>query len=68
MGIGHNRYSTAGGQVLDNVQPVVVQTYHGPLGISQNGNLTTHKTLRGEILKQGYILHKRFRLRILKLI
>ena len=61
MGVGHTRYSTAGRNVIENIQPVILQTYHGPLVISQNGNLTTHKTLRSALLKSGYHLHLMFR-------
>lgn len=54
-GIGHVRYSTAGkkSHQLDNTQPVIVQTYHGQIAIGHNGNLTTHKSLRKKMLKNG---------------
>jgi len=57
-GIGHTRYSTAGGSNLNNAQPVVVQTYHGKIAVAENGNLTTQKSLRQELLKRGIALLK----------
>ncbi|KAF2072009.1 hypothetical protein CYY_006672 [Polysphondylium violaceum] len=53
MAIGHTRYSTAGKSTLVNAQPVIVQTLHGQVGIVQNGNLTTAKSLRKELLEKG---------------
>ncbi|KYQ92657.1 amidophosphoribosyltransferase [Tieghemostelium lacteum] len=53
MAIGHTRYSTAGKSTINNAQPVIVQTLHGQIGIAQNGNLTTAKSLRKELLEKG---------------
>lgn len=47
------RYSTAGRSVLENAQPVCVQTLRGQIAIAQNGNLTTAKSLRQELLEKG---------------
>jgi len=60
MGVGHTRYSTAGGKssYLDNAQPVTVSTVLGKLTVAQNGNLTTHKKLRTELLESGYAMFK----------
>jgi len=58
LGIAHVRYSTAGKPNLFNAQPVVVQTYHGELAICQNGTLTTHKTLRTNLLRKGVGMFK----------
>ncbi|KAM9997281.1 hypothetical protein ACTFIZ_006638 [Dictyostelium cf. discoideum] len=53
MAIGHTRYSTAGKSTIVNAQPVIVQTLHGQIGIVQNGNLTTAKSLRKELMQKG---------------
>jgi amidophosphoribosyltransferase len=53
MAIGHTRYSTTGGQHIRNVQPYLIETLHGPLGLAHNGNLTNALTLRQLLLKRG---------------
>jgi amidophosphoribosyltransferase len=37
--IGHVRYSTAGGSLLINAQPIVFATGRGPLALAHNGTL-----------------------------
>jgi len=53
LAIGHTRYSTTGGSHLRNVQPFLVETMHGPLGVAHNGNLTNAQALRRELLERG---------------
>jgi amidophosphoribosyltransferase len=53
MAIGHNRYSTTGGVHLRNVQPYLIETIHGPLGLAHNGNITNALTLREILFKRG---------------
>lgn len=53
MAIGHNRYSTTGSQHVRNTQPYLIETMHGPLGVSHNGNLTNALALRQLLLKRG---------------
>lgn len=53
MAIGHNRYSTTGSQHVRNTQPYLIETMHGPLGVSHNGNLTNALELRQLLLKRG---------------
>lgn len=53
IAIGHNRYSTTGGDHLRNVQPYLIETLYGPLGLAHNGNLTNALELRELLLRRG---------------
>ncbi len=53
LAIGHNRYSTTGSSHIRNVQPYLIETIHGPLGVGHNGNLTNALQLRRMLLERG---------------
>ncbi len=53
--IGHNRYSTAGGNNLKNVQPLNVNFAFGNLALAHNGNLINATMLRHELEAHGAI-------------
>ena len=53
MGIGHNRYSTAGKSEIVNCQPFVVNTIHGKIAVAHNGELVNAQSLRKRILRHG---------------
>ena len=53
LAIGHTRYSTTGANSERNVQPYVVETIHGPLGVAHNGNLVNADQLRTTLLRRG---------------
>ncbi len=53
--IGHNRYSTTGDSVLENVQPLMVRGPHGTIGIVHNGNLVNATSLRKEMEAKGAV-------------
>ena len=53
LAIGHTRYSTTGSNSERNVQPYVVETIHGPLGVAHNGNLVNADRLRTKLLERG---------------
>lgn len=53
--IGHNRYSTAGGSNLENVQPILVNYALGTLSMVHNGNLINADFLRDELEAYGAI-------------
>ena len=53
--IGHNRYSTAGGAVLRNIQPFFADLSSGPISIAHNGNLTNAISLREKLVQKGSI-------------
>ncbi|MBI3602962.1 MAG: amidophosphoribosyltransferase, partial [Nitrospirae bacterium] len=55
MAIGHNRYSTAGGNNLKNVQPLTVNFAFGNLALAHNGNLINATMLRNELEAYGAI-------------
>ncbi|MDP6786122.1 MAG: amidophosphoribosyltransferase [Rhodospirillales bacterium] len=55
LAIGHNRYSTAGGTILRNVQPLFAEFDFGGLAIAHNGNLTNAIGLRKTLVKRGCI-------------
>jgi amidophosphoribosyltransferase len=55
MAIGHNRYSTAGGNDLKNVQPLTVNFAFGNLALAHNGNLINAQVLRNELEAYGAI-------------
>jgi len=53
--IGHNRYSTAGNNLIKNVQPFFADLHLGGIGIAHNGNLSNALQLRKELVKNGSI-------------
>lgn len=57
IAIGHVRYSTAGGSVPENAQPIVTQYSKGTLSIAHNGNLTNAFELKKELEDKGAIFH-----------
>jgi len=55
--IGHNRYGTTGGSVLENAQPFQYQTNLGPMALAHNGNLSNTEILRKKILASGHSIN-----------
>ena len=55
LAIGHVRYSTTGGTVLRNVQPLFAEIEFGGLAIAHNGNLTNAYSVRKSLVKHGCI-------------
>ncbi|HEY4941124.1 MAG TPA: amidophosphoribosyltransferase [Rhizomicrobium sp.] len=53
--IGHNRYSTAGGSGVRNIQPMFADLTGGGLALAHNGNLTNALALRNELVGEGRI-------------
>jgi amidophosphoribosyltransferase len=54
IAIGHNRYSTAGGGGLKNVQPIVANFSLGSLAIAHNGTLINADQLRDRLEEEGH--------------
>ena len=55
IAISHVRYSTAGGSVRENSQPLVMRYVKGTLAIAHNGNLTNAFDIRRELENRGAI-------------
>ncbi len=55
LGVGHVRYSTAGGTRVENAQPLVINYVKGTLAIAHNGNLVNVVELRRELEYTGAI-------------
>ena len=55
--IGHVRYSTAGGSMLCNAQPIVASTSKGLIAVAHNGNLINGAELRHELGQEGAIFN-----------
>ena len=55
--IGHVRYSTAGGSMLCNAQPIVASTNKGPIALAHNGNLVNGRDLRRQLEAEGAIFN-----------
>ncbi|PHR71771.1 MAG: amidophosphoribosyltransferase [Arcobacter sp.] len=55
MAIGHNRYSTAGGDTLDDTQPIFARYKLGEISVVHNGNLINKDEVRQELIDDGAI-------------
>lgn len=53
--IGHVRYSTAGGNTLENVQPLHFKSLTGDLAMAHNGNLVNANELKHMLEAEGAI-------------
>jgi amidophosphoribosyltransferase len=53
MVIGHVRYSTTGSSIIENAQPIVIDTRYGPIALSHNGNLINSSELREDLKEKG---------------
>jgi amidophosphoribosyltransferase len=57
IAIGHVRYSTAGGSMLCNAQPLVASTNKGPIAIAHNGNLVNGADIRRRLEDDGALFN-----------
>ncbi len=55
MAIGHVRYSTAGGNRLENVQPLLSISHKGTLALAHNGQIVNAVSLRNALEDAGSI-------------
>jgi len=57
IGIGHNRYSTAGSSKPANAQPIIAKSEGLTLALAHNGNILNANLLRDELHVDGYSFH-----------
>jgi amidophosphoribosyltransferase len=55
--IGHNRYSTAGGSLACNAQPLLESYIGGQVAVAHNGNLINNLALRKRFEEAGHLFH-----------
>ncbi|MCF7928945.1 MAG: amidophosphoribosyltransferase [Spirochaetales bacterium] len=55
VGIGHVRYSTQGGNKLENAQPMAVSCNKGEIALAHNGNISNSRQLKAELFEEGSI-------------
>jgi amidophosphoribosyltransferase len=55
--IGHTRYSTAGGSLSCNAQPLIESYIGGQVAIAHNGNLINAVVLRDKFEQAGHLFH-----------
>ena len=53
IGVGHVRYSTTGGSVVENAQPIAMNYIKGSLALVHNGNIVNAKELKEEQMYRG---------------
>jgi amidophosphoribosyltransferase len=53
--LGHVRYSTTGGSLVRNIQPMYADLAGGGIALAHNGNLTNANVLRDELVRAGAI-------------
>jgi amidophosphoribosyltransferase len=57
IAVGHVRYTTAGGSLPKNIQPLTVEYRHGSVAVAHNGNLVNAELVRAELEADGSIFH-----------
>ncbi|MFC1510932.1 amidophosphoribosyltransferase [Candidatus Margulisiibacteriota bacterium] len=53
LAMGHVRYSTTGSSIIENAQPIVIDTRYGVIALAHNGNLINARDLRDELKHKG---------------
>ena len=53
IAMGHVRYSTTGSTVIENAQPIVIDTRYGTIALAHNGNLINSSDLRQGLKAKG---------------
>ncbi len=55
IAVGHIRYSTTGSSTAQNIQPLLINSYKGFIGVAHNGNLINAKELKDGLRKNGAV-------------
>lgn len=55
VGIGHNRYSTHGGNLVQNAQPFHITCNKGEMALAHNGNISNIEVIRRTLRDEGAI-------------
>lgn len=53
--LGHVRYATAGGNEIENVQPIMVRAHTGHFGVVHNGNIVNALEIKTKLEDEGRI-------------
>ena len=53
IGVGHVRYSTTGGSVVENAQPIAMNYIKGSLAVVHNGNIVNAEEIKQEQMYRG---------------
>ncbi len=53
--IGHVRYSTHGGNKLENSQPILVKCNKGEIALAHNGNISNTQKIKDRLFEEGSI-------------
>ncbi len=56
VGIGHVRYSTKGGNRIENAQPIHVVCNKGEISLAHNGTLSNAAELKDRVFSEGAII------------
>ena len=49
IAIGHNRYSTTGGNTQNNIQPIIISAKHSVFSVAHNGNIVNAQKLANKL-------------------
>lgn len=55
LGIGHVRYSTKGGNKIENAQPILVTCNKGEIALAHNGTISNSEILKNQLSSVGSI-------------
>ena len=55
IGVGHVRYSTAGGSTRENAQPVFINYAKGTIALAHNGNIVNIDSIREALIREGAV-------------